>query len=129
MSRKSKGIDAERELIHRFWNTESWVAHRIAGSGSSKYPSPDIIASNNIRKISIECKTTKGNTIYIAKKEISELKKFGEMFGAECWVGIKFYRQDWLFLTLDDLRETNSNYSITLDDAKSRGLVFEEIII
>jgi len=74
MSKKSKGIGAERELIHSFWATNEWVAHRIAGSGSSKYPSPDIIASNNIRKLAIECKTCSEKTVYIKKKEIEELK-------------------------------------------------------
>ena len=59
MSRKSKGINAERELIHLFWKTNSWTAVRIAGSGSSKYPCPDILAANISRKIAIEAKSTK----------------------------------------------------------------------
>lgn len=128
MGKKSKGIGAERELIHKFWETDKWVAHRIAGSGSSKYPSPDIIASNNIRKIAIECKTSKEKRIYIPKKEIEELKKFGEMFGAESWVGVKFNRNNWLFLTIEDLEETEASFCITLENAKAKGFLFEEMI-
>ena len=53
MSRKSKGINAERSLIHKFW-AHNWAAIRVAGSGSSKYPSPDVLAGNNLRKLAIE---------------------------------------------------------------------------
>ena len=44
MSTKSKGTNAERELIHAFWG-KGYAAIRSAGSGSMKYPSPDIIAA------------------------------------------------------------------------------------
>lgn len=128
MSKKSKGIGAERELIHGFWATNEWVAHRIAGSGSSKYPSPDIIASNNIRKLAIECKTCSEKTVYIKKKEIEELKRFGTMFGAESWVAVKFSKTDWLFLNPEDLDETQVNYSLKKEVALSKGLLFEELI-
>lgn len=128
MNKKGKGTCAERDLIHKFWGTNVWVAHRIAGSGSSKYPSPDIIASNNIRKLAIECKCSKIERVYIPKKEIEELKKFGEMFGAETWLGFKFSKIDWLFLAIDDLHRTEENYSISIEKAKTRGLLFEELI-
>ena len=45
MSLKSKGINAERELIHKFWGV-GWGAVRVAGSGSMRYPSSDILAAN-----------------------------------------------------------------------------------
>ncbi|MGM5482702.1 MAG: Holliday junction resolvase Hjc [Nanobdellota archaeon] len=128
MGRKSKGISAERDLIHRFWQTGVWVAHRIAGSGSSRYPSPDIIASNNLRKIAIECKTSKEKKVYIQKQEIDELKKFGQMFGAESWTAVKFNGQPWFFITLEDLEEKQTTYCVTLESAKSIGLLFEEMI-
>lgn len=128
MSKKGKGIGAERELIHNFWKTKEWVAHRIAGSGSSKYPSPDIIASNNIRKLAIECKTSKERTVYIPKNEIHELQRFGRMFGAESWVAVKFLKTDWLFLNPEDLEETKANFSLKKDNAKIKGLLFEELV-
>ena len=59
MSRKSKGINAERDLIHKFWNVEGWSAVRVAGSGSMKYPSADVLATNKLRRLAIECKTSK----------------------------------------------------------------------
>jgi len=127
MSRKSKGINAERELIHLFWKNK-WSAIRVAGSGSQKYPSPDILASNISRKLAIETKTSKNSYRHFSSKEISELKEFSEKFGAEAWIAIKFNRKGWFFLGLEDLKKTTSNYSISFDIAKRRGLAFSELI-
>lgn len=128
MSRKSKGIDAERDLIHRFWSNKPWSAVRIAGSGSMKYPSADILASNRIRKLAIECKTSKDESKYIPKDDIGQLKVFAELFGAEPWIAIKFDRKEWLFLSLDDLKDTGNNYMVSEDMAEKKGLLIEELI-
>ena len=90
MSRKSKGINAERDLIHKFWAASEWSGVRIAGSGSMKYPSADILASNKLRKLAIECKTSVDDSKYLPKEDIEQLKKFADIFGAEPWVAIKF---------------------------------------
>ncbi len=126
MNRKAKGIGAERELIHLFWKN-LWAAVRVAGSGSMKYPSPDIIASNNKRKLAIECKATKSTYQYLTKDEISELKKFSKMFGAETWIGVRF-RKDWYFLNIEDIRETENNFAVNTELAKQKGLTFNELI-
>ena len=128
MSLKSKGINAERDLIHKFWNVETWVAARIAGSGSMRYPSPDIIASNKLRKLAIECKTCIEKSKYFPKEDIGQLKKFADMFGAEPWIAIKFKNYDWYFISLEDIAETKKSYIIDVNIAKSKGLLFEEMI-
>jgi len=128
MSRKSKGINAERELIHKFWATNKWSAVRIAGSGSMRYPSADILASNKIRRLAIECKTSKGDNKYLPKEDIEQLKNFADIFGAEPWIGVKFSRTEWLFLSLDDLKDTGANYLVSKDIAEKKGLLFEELI-
>ena len=69
MSLKSKGINAERELVHMFWS-KNWACLRIAGSGSSRYPSPDVLVSNKLRRLAIECKITKEQKKYFERKEI-----------------------------------------------------------
>ena len=127
MSRKSKGINAERELIHKFW-AGGWAAIRVAGSGSSRYPSPDILAGNNVRKIAIECKSCKEKSKYFTKDEINALKEFARIFGAETWVGIRFDNVGWYFLTLDDMKDTGNNYLVSYDIAKNKGLLFEGMI-
>jgi len=127
MSVKSKGINAERELVHMFWR-EDWACLRIAGSGSTKYPSPDLLIGNSLRRLAIECKVTKEQKKYFEKREITELRKFATVFGAEPWVAVKFKGHFWYFVSLEDLAETNKCYSIDSDGAKRTGLLFEELI-
>ncbi|MFC1704832.1 Holliday junction resolvase Hjc [Nanoarchaeota archaeon] len=128
MSRKSKGINAERDLIHKFWATADWSAVRIAGSGSSRYPSADLLASNKLRRLAIECKTSKETSKYLTKEEVGQLKLFSDIFGAEPWLAVRFDREEWFFLNLEDLKVTGSNYLVNLEIARNKGLLFEELI-
>lgn len=125
---KRKGSDAERELVDMFWSIPGWTAHRIAGSGSSKYPSPDIIAGSVERKIVIEAKKSKSTTKYFTKEEIESLRLFSSIFGAEPYVAIKFEKENWLFQSIEDLEETNKSFKATKERLKSIGLLFEEMI-
>lgn len=127
MSRKSKGINAERDLIHKFWGNK-WAAVRIAGSGSMRYPSADVLATNKLRKLAIECKTSKSSSKYIEKADIEQLKEFSEMFNAEPYIAVKFDKKEWLFLTLEDLEETGKNFMINIKKAEIKGILFEELI-
>jgi len=126
MNRKAKGTGAERELVHLFW-MNSWAAVRIAGSGSMRHPSPDILASNNKRRIAIECKTNKGEYQYLTKEEISALKGFCALFGAEPWIGVKF-RTEWYFISMEDMKETSKNFAISRELAQQKGLTFSELL-
>jgi len=127
MSVKAKGINAERELIHLFW-ANSWSAVRVAGSGSNKYPSPDIIASNALRRLAIEAKITKEKYKHFLREEVEQLKEFSKKFGAEPWIAIKFKGNDWFFICPEDLQHTDANFSISLEAAKRRGIAFNELI-
>lgn len=127
MSTKSRGTNAERDLIHKFWES-GWAAMRAAGSGSQQYPCPDVIASNNVRKIAIECKLTTDERKYFARQEVKELLYFAEKFGAEPWLAVKFFREPWYFFTVEDATETPASFVVTLERAKSRGITFEELI-
>ena len=127
MSVKSKGINAERDLIHKFWS-ENVPAIRVAGSGSSKYPSPDILAGTRTRKFAIEAKTTKEDKKYLTKEEVNDLKKFSDMFGAEPLVAVKFKATEWLFLPLTEIIETKKCFLIEKTTTKKKGILFEELI-
>lgn len=126
-NKKAKGSNAERDLIHKF-NDNNWVAIRSAGSGSSQYPSPDILAGNNLRRVAIECKSTAEIKKYLTKKEVDELVFFAGKFGAEAWIAIKFDRMNWYFINIEDLDKTEKSYSIDIPLAKHKGLSFEELI-
>jgi len=127
MSLKSKGSNAERELIHLLWK-EGLAAIRVAGSGSSRYPCPDIVAGNINRKFAIECKSVKNKSKYIPKDEIYQLKEFSIKFGCESWIAMRFDRNEWLFLSLEDLDETDKSFKINLEDAKRKGILVTELL-
>jgi Holliday junction resolvase len=126
MSVKAKGSNAERELIHLLWKKDI-AAIRVAGSGSSHYPSPDIVAGTIKRKLAIECKSVKADSKYIPKEDLNDLKEFSAKFGCEPWIGMRFARNEWLFLSPEDLTETESSYVITIENAKRKGLLLEEL--
>lgn len=131
MGTKAKGTRAERELLHKFYNTGSWIAVRAAGSGSIPLPCPDILAGNSNRKLAIECKSIKGKSYYFDKKEIKELIDFSTKFGAEAWIGVRFDNRGWYFLPAHELNLSKKNQvpSINFKNAELKGLKFEELII
>lgn len=126
MGKKSKGIDAERELIHLLWSN-GWAAHRIAGSGSSKYPSPDIIAGNGARVLAIECKACKGIYQYFSKNEINELEIFSKKFGADAYVGVKFNNLGWFFMKTLHLKSSGNNFVMSRNMCKEYGKRVDEV--
>ncbi len=127
MNKKAKGTNAERELIHKFWAVD-WVAARVAGSGSMQYPSPDIIAAKHPRSLVIESKVTAGDRQYFERQAIEDLKHFAKGLNAETYVAVKFNHVGWYFFTLEDLKDSGKNLVISMDDAKIRGIIFEELV-
>ncbi|MBS3095877.1 Holliday junction resolvase [Candidatus Woesearchaeota archaeon] len=127
MSVKQKGSKAERELLHMFWG-KNWACLRSAGSGSMKYPGPDLIASNKARVLAVECKSTKKNKQYLDNHDVHQLKEFCEIFGAEPWFAVRFARKDWLFLGIEDIEKTENGYVIDSKVAERRGLLIDELI-
>lgn len=127
MNYKSKGSKAERELLHTFWEN-GWACVRAAGSGSTTFCSPDLLAGNSVRRLAIECKSTKNSTKYLTKKEVEDLCFFAKKFGAEAWIGIRFPSANWFFLNIEDLKETGKFFSVSTESAKFKGLLFEELI-
>ena len=127
MSTKSKGTNAERDLIHKFW-AAGLACCRVAGSGSMKYPSPDILVSKNGKILAIECKITKEKYKYFEKDEIHDLKIFSTMFDAEPYIAIKFKGEEWYFLELKYLKEQDKSFMVKLDLIKNKGILFNEFI-
>src|SRR3989344_9532180 len=130
MANKNKGSNAERELLHKFWSTGKWCAIRSAGSGSMKYPGPDLLVGNKEknRRLAVECKTTKKDKLYLDEHDVSQLKEFSAIFDSRPWFAIKFSRTDWIFISIEDLEKTKTGYTINSEKAKLRGLSFEELI-
>ncbi|MFO8016396.1 MAG: Holliday junction resolvase Hjc [Candidatus Woesearchaeota archaeon] len=131
MTKKSRGISAERELLHRFWDN-GWIAMRAPASGSIRYPCPDLLVGNALRKLAIECKTTRSDKQYVSEEQIENLKRFSSVFAAEAWLAVRFDRHErgeWFFLSLEDLKKTRgNNYVVSLEEARNKGLFLSEIL-
>jgi len=124
---KIKGSNVERELIAMFWDKD-WAAIRVAGSGSSRFPNPDLLAGNKSRRIAVECKFVNGDKKYFSKEDVEQLVIFSEMFGAEAWIGIKFSRKNWHFIRTSDLESTGEMFIASLELCQKKGLGFEGLI-
>ena len=126
--RKKAGTNAENELIHKFWEN-GWCCVRVAGSGSTKYPAPDLLAGNSHRKIVFEIKVVSSTKKYFSNQEILDLEYFAKTFGAEAWVGVQFETKEWFFCPTTELDTTRTdNYVATLIKMKKSGFIFEEVI-
>jgi holliday junction resolvase Hjr len=127
MSVKAKGSNAERELLHMFWS-KGWACLRSAGSGSMKYPGPDLLVGNKVRRMSIECKTTTKNKVYLNQHDMEKLREFSNVFDARPLFAVKFQKSQWLFLNLEDIGKTPKGFVIDEKVAQLRGVSFEELI-
>ena len=113
--RKSKGSVFERQLIRMFWDN-GWAASRIAGSGSSSFFSPDVIAGRNGRVIVIEAKTSNNSKKYLSLEEVVQLREFASIFGAEPWIAVKFKNNNIKFVSLNNATFTSKSVVVSVDD-------------
>ncbi len=125
-SRKARGASAERDLVHKFWE-RGWAAMRAAGSGSTTFPSPDIIAGKAGRRLVIEAKITVDTHKYLTSEEIRQLEYFADVFAAEAWVAVKFPRTKWMFFKPEDLLESGSSLKATKELGELKSLNFDEV--
>ncbi|MBL7148053.1 MAG: Holliday junction resolvase [Nanoarchaeota archaeon] len=128
MTSKNKGTRYERELFHKFFNTDKFMPVRVAGSGSTTLPSVDLLIGGQGRYLAIECKAIKQGRKYIDKERIKELKDFSKKFGAEPWLAIRFNNEPWYFIKIEDLGKTKTNHVVSLELVKKKGLLFEQLV-
>ena len=128
MSNKGKGSRLERELIKMFFDTGDFAALRVAGSGSTPLPAPDLLVGGKGKVFAIECKSGKKRR-YIDPEQINELLEFAAKFGAEPWIGVRFNNNGWHFLDVKSLHiSKGGNYAVDLKLALEKGISFNELI-
>ncbi|MCQ4152952.1 MAG: Holliday junction resolvase [Archaeoglobi archaeon] len=116
---KRKGSRFERDLIEELWKN-GFAAIRVAGSGVSHFPCPDIVAGDGKRFFAIEVKMRSSLPLYLTEEEIEKLRRFSEVFGAEEIIALKLPRKKWRFFKPEELGETSKGYRID-DDIYAKG--------
>jgi Holliday junction resolvase len=102
-------------------------AHQHQGEQPKNHP--DIIAGNGKIYLAIEVKSSSKDRIYINSEKIEALCEFARIFGAQPYIGAKFTRKKWRFLTPELLHITpQNNYRVDLDLAFQKGMEFDEIL-
>jgi len=105
-----KGCVFERTVKAKL-EEDGWTVIRSAGSKK-----PDLVAAKDRKVIVIECKSTKGSIVYLDEKEVDNLEKTAQQFGAECLFAIKHVKnKNWFIVALENLEKTGKKYRIKLN--------------
>lgn len=123
---KAKGSKTERELFQKFIEDGRYRVIRVAGSGTMENADCDLIAGKKGKKFSIEVKSSKKPVKYISKDQINRFIVFSEIFGLKPVIALRFNREGWFFLNPKLLRDSGSNWVITLEEAKKKGKRFAQ---
>ena len=121
MARYRKGANAERELIHKLYNLGFSVV-RVAGSGATSLPSPDILALTPKKKLAIECKFWNSAYLHIHVDEMKQLVSWAERAGTEMYVAWKIPNRGWFFLLPEHFNKTDKNFIVSKKAAMKKGL-------
>src|SRR3989344_6991385 len=126
MSNKSKGSNAERELVSLF-TENSWRAVRVAGSGvNDESPCDLIVGKLGQRGFTIEAKSSRSNYIYIKKSQIEDFILFSSTIGLKPVIAVRFTYEGWLFLNPEQLEDSGKNFVIYRKKAINEGKKFSQ---
>ncbi len=124
MSNKSKGSNAERELVSLF-TENGWRAVRVAGSGVNDESPCDIIVGKVGQKgHTIEAKSSRSNYIYIKKSQIEDFILFSNIIGLKPVIALRFTYEGWLFIFPEQLEDSGKNFVVRRAKAKEVGQKF-----
>ena len=124
MAHFNKGANAERELIHTL-SDMGFAVLRVAGSGVSPLPSPDVVALKCGRILAFECKAWKGAHLAIPIVTFNDEVNWAKTAGAEFFVGWKIPREGWLFVKSEHFHNAGKNFMISLEEAKKQSITLE----
>ena len=121
MAYYKKGANAERELIHMLYKRGMAVL-RVAGSGKTSLPSPDVVALKPGLQLAIECKAWNKKHLSISNAQMQELYKWSKMAGSELYIAWKIPRKGWRFLKPAQFNKGKKGYNISLKHALTHGI-------
>ncbi|MBU1929998.1 hypothetical protein KJ972_00680, partial [Candidatus Micrarchaeota archaeon] len=97
MSRYAKGANAERELVKKLFEAGFSVA-RVAGSGVSSLPAPDLLAFSKSHRFGLECKAWDSTSLTIPKRQFEELVHWCDNAACQAVFAWKVSNKGWFFL-------------------------------
>ena len=126
MAHYAKGANAERELIHTL-SDMGFAVLRVAGSGVSPLPSPDVVALKDGRILAFECKAWKGNYLAIPCVTMNDETNWAKTAGAEFFIGWKIPREGWLFVKVSHFHNAGKNFMISIEEAKKNSVSLQTL--
>lgn len=125
MTSSAKGAARERELVSRF-HANNWGALRIGASGSGGDADlPDVLAGRpalgpstvdepaSLAELwSIELKSGQTTTLYVTDREVEDLRRFADAWGATPLLGARFTH------TSGDHYDKTATYLVRPSDAR-----------
>lgn len=127
MTHYRKGANAERELINILFK-HGMAVLRVAGSGATSLPSPDVVALKPGMQIAIECKAWNKPYLNILNAQMDELQEWGKLAGAELYVAWKIPRKGWRFLKPEQFSRSAKSYNISIKNALTHGVELTVIV-
>ena len=119
------GYRYEWELTRKL-RLNGLAAVRIAGSGKS-VDAPDIIAGYRGHVVSIQVKTTRGETLYISEEDMNSLIGFSKLLGSEPWFYVVYRGRRLSLLVKPEVFErTNRGVKLTFEKAREEGISVSE---
>lgn len=126
MSNKSKGSNAERELV-KIFTEHGWRALRAAGSGVNDDSPCDLIIGKMGKKgYAIEAKSSRKNSIYISREQIDDFLRFSHMIGLKPVIALKFSYEGWLFISPEILKDSGKAWAVSRKTALEEGKRFSQ---
>ena len=126
MSNKSKGSNAERELVSLF-TENGWRAARIAGSGvNDESPCDIIVGKIGQRGFTIEAKSSRSDYVYIKKSQIEDFILFSNIIGLKPVIAVRFSYEGWLFINPEQLEDSGKNFVIYRKNLNTIGKKFSQ---
>jgi len=113
----NKGANAERELIKVLFG-KGFAVLRVAGSGVSPLPSPDVVAIKSGRILAFECKAWRGDYLAIPVVTMNDEVNWARVAGAEFFIAWKIPHDGWLFVKFEHFHNAGKNFMISLSEAK-----------
>jgi holliday junction resolvase Hjr len=123
----NKGANAERELIRLLFDAGFAVA-RVAGSGSTTLPAPDIVALKGGKSFAIEAKAWKQPYLSIDVGQMDELTEWAERGASIPIIAWKIPRKGWRFLTPRHFKSNKKYCVLSQKKALEEGLLFEQFV-